>query len=40
VAALREIRANLEMLGKLLGELANANINFYAIDITEARRSS
>jgi hypothetical protein len=37
IAALREIRANLELQGKLSGELANQNINFYAIDITESR---
>jgi hypothetical protein len=37
IAALREIRANLELLGKLSGELANQNINFYALDITQER---
>lgn len=37
VAALREIRVNLEMLGKLSGELSSQNINFFNIDLTENR---
>jgi len=37
VAALREIRANLELQGKLSGEISSQNINFFNIDLTENR---
>jgi hypothetical protein len=37
IAALREIRANFELQGKLSGEISSQNINFYMMDITESR---
>jgi hypothetical protein len=37
VAALRELRACIETLGKLSGELSSANINFFAMEINENR---
>jgi hypothetical protein len=37
VAALREVRACLEQIGKLSGELSLQNINFFNIDLTENR---
>jgi hypothetical protein len=37
IAALREIRSNLELQGKLSGEISSQNINFYMMDITESR---
>lgn len=37
VAALRELRACIETLGKLSGELSSANVNFFAMEINENR---
>ena len=37
IAALREIRSNLELQGKLSGEISSQNINFYLMEITESR---
>jgi hypothetical protein len=37
IGALREIRANLEQLGKLSGELQSQNINFFNVEFTEER---
>jgi hypothetical protein len=39
VSALREIRANIELLGKLSGELSSANVNFFAMELTKDRIS-
>jgi hypothetical protein len=39
VSALREIRANLELMGKLSGELFSANVNFFAMELTKERIS-
>jgi hypothetical protein len=36
-AALREIRANIELLAKLSGELSTASINFNVIELTDTR---
>jgi hypothetical protein len=36
-AALREIRANIELLAKLSGELSTASINFNVLELTETR---
>jgi hypothetical protein len=36
-AALREVRCCIELLAKLSGELASANVNFMSIDITHER---
>jgi hypothetical protein len=37
IAGLREVRCGLELIGKLSGEIASANINFFNIDITQER---
>jgi hypothetical protein len=37
VSALREVRSCIELMAKLSGELSSANINFFAIDLTESR---
>ena len=37
IAGIREIRANLEQLGKLSGELQAQNINFFNVEFTEDR---